>query len=664
MHLTRNRAMIVFILSCLPVIYFCETLSVTQRQAGETVCETPPAGMVCVPGGKGVIGRAVSDPAELKKGARTVFEAWDNESSHAVMGSDAGEQVVELSPFYMDTYEVTNEDYAKCVKAGVCRQFHNFNHPLYNGFRGPKQPAVPVSWEMAHTYCKWAGKRLPTEAEWEFTARGGPQGTVYPWGNEAPDCSKAYYRGCRKSGIDRTQDVGSYPANHYGVHDMAGNGFEWVNDWASECREGCAKPCGPACSGRDPKGPCSGKYPCDGHALKVLRGGSFWWPADYMKGWARRLERIQSGGNRLSFRCASSTPYLTSGPGWMLQSPPADLPDPCPLTEPERKLISSIENDVLDKPLCDQVAWSRPDCKDPLSYVTSNESQHFLFMPYIKNLGGAYFGVAAEANYSFIAYARSRYAFLMDYDIHVVRLHRMIRALVKEAKSPKEFISLFDARNVRKAEKLIRDEYRGDDKINRVVWVYKYYREKLQKHYVRISQPSPAFGDFGWLRNPEAYRYVRLLYQQGRIAIIEGDLLKDRAMRSIGKTARELGVPVRIYYPSNAEEMWDKFPTSYRLNVMGMPFDERSIALRTIWANTYPKGRKQRFWHGIRGGIYWHYVVHGALDYQKKIQFPDYYEVDAWKYERLPSKSPLLSVINLPGTVPAETTEWAKCGPQ
>jgi len=664
MLLTRKRALVVFVLFCLPVIYFCETLSVTQRLAGEDLCRVPPPGMVCVPGGKGVVGRYTDDPAELKKGASTVNEAWDDEHSVTTLGSDAGEYAVDLSTFYLDAYEVTNGEYDKCVQAGVCERFRNYGHHLYDGFRDPKQPAVPVSWEQAFTYCKWAGKRLPTEAEWEYAARGGAKATTYPWGNSTPDCSKAYYRGCRGSGIDKTRPVGSYPAGHFGVHDMAGNGYEWVNDWASDCRSGCAKPCGTACTGHDPKGPCGGKYPCPGHAMKVLRGGSFWWPGEYMKGWVRRLEKIHSGGNRLSFRCASSTTYLNQPPGWMIKTPPPALPDPCPLTESEKKIMSSIEFDTLDKPLCDQAAWSRVDCKDPLSYVTSNESQHFLFMPYIKNIGGAYFGVAAEANYSFIAYAKSRYAFLMDYDLNVVRLHRIIRALVKDAKSPREFIACFDARNSRKTEKLIRNEYPGDNKINRTIWVYTYYREKLQKHYNRIAQPSPVFKDFGWLRNPEAYRYVRNLYLQGRIAVIEGDLLKDKAMRSIGKAARELGTVMRIYYPSNAEEMWTRFPANYRLNVMAMPFDERSIALRTIWANTYPKGRKQRFWHALTGGIYWHYVVHGALDYQRKIQLSDYDEIDAWKSERLPSSSRLLSVINLPGTVPEDITQWAKCDRQ
>ncbi len=336
----------------------------------------------------------------------------------------------------------------------------------------------------------------------------------------------------------------------------------------------------------------------------------------------------------------------------MITNPPDDPGALMPLTESEKNIMSSIEYDVLDKPLCDQAAWARVDCKDPLSYVTSNESQHYLFMPYIKNLGGAYVGIAAEANYSFIAYAKSRFAFLLDYDIHVVRLHRMIRALVKEASSPKEFISLFEERNAKKAENIIKNVYRADDKVNRIVWVYRYYREKLHRHYLRIAQPSPRYRDFGWLRNPDAYGYIRTMYEQGRIAIVEGDLLKDKAVRSVGKVVRELGTVVRIYYPSNAEEMWNTFPTAYRMNVLALPFDERSIALRTIWANTYPKGRKRRFWHPLTAGIYWHYVIHGALDYQKKLQYPDYDEIDAWKEERLLSPGRLLSIINLPGSVP------------
>ncbi len=628
-----------------------------EQWSDSRVTAEAPDGMVAVPGGKTVAGREPAGAGKRNPGSRWVYEKWDNETSRVEIGNDTPVYELELSTFFIDKYEVTNAEYDKCVKAGHCTRFKNFRHHLYNGFRGPDQPAVPVSWEMAFNYCKWAGKRLPTEAEWETVARGAREATKYPWGDDKPDCTKANYRGCGKPGTDSTKNVGSYPAGHFGVFDMAGNGYEWVHDWASESRAKCGAPC----VGKDPKGPCNGRYPCSGQTKKVLRGGSFWWPAVYMTGTARRLEQVNSGGNRLSFRCASSTPYLTKAPGWMIVDPPAALTSPKPLSEEQKKIMSSIKFDQLDTPLCNEVAWSKVDCKDPLTYIKSNESQHYLLMPYVKNLGGAYFGVAADANYSFIAYARSRWAFLMDYDITIVRLHRMLRALILKSNSPGEFINLFRPHNSSRAEKIIIDTYPDDPKIVRTVAVYRHNREKLLSYYYQKSQPNARFGDFGWLRNPEAFAYIKLMYEQGRIAIVEGNLLRGGAMRSIAETAKKLGTVLRIYYPSNAEEMWHRFPDVYRENLRQMPFDERSIAIRTIWASTYPRGRTQRFWHRMVGGIYWHYVVHGALDYQQKIQYPEYDEVDAWKSERIPMDSKLLSIINLPGKLPKLSVDWAKC---
>ncbi|MCE9499449.1 MAG: formylglycine-generating enzyme family protein [Leptospira sp.] len=176
-------------------------------------CQNPPPGMVCIPGGPAVIGSDPTDPG-----------AEPNEFPR---------RTVEISTFYIDKYEVTNLQYDECVKAGGCKYFHNIKNKLYDGYRDPRQPASPLSWDKAHAFCKWAGKRLPTEAEWEKVARGGEKATIYPWGNDPPDTTRASYNVCVESNAAKDRcngketslklsNVGSYPPGHYGVYDMAG----------------------------------------------------------------------------------------------------------------------------------------------------------------------------------------------------------------------------------------------------------------------------------------------------------------------------------------------------------------------------------------------------------------------------------------------------------
>ncbi|MBW2261508.1 MAG: formylglycine-generating enzyme family protein, partial [Deltaproteobacteria bacterium] len=206
-----------------------------------------------------------------------------------------------VSTFWIDTHEVTNEAFDACIKAGACKK-----HERYKGFMGPDQPAVGLTWYNAEAYCSWTGKRLPTEAEWEKAARG-PDGDIYPWGNDAPTCGLAHFRGCTPP---TTLAVGSFAPGHYGLYDMAGNGYEWVQDWYSPCYDGCEGGCGAACTERDPKGPCGGKgEKCGGFLkLKVLRGGSWFWPASQIPVSWRRPYKPESGEHRLSVRCAATPP--------------------------------------------------------------------------------------------------------------------------------------------------------------------------------------------------------------------------------------------------------------------------------------------------------------------------------------------------------------------
>ena len=151
------------------------------------------------------------------------------------MGSDDGdsesrpENLVSVSTFYIDKYEVTNELYAACVFAGKCRrplqEGSNTRGSYYSEPEFANYPVLFVDWKMANSYCEWRDARLPTEAEWEKAARG-TDGRAYPWGSEF-DCSLANHSGC----IGDTAAVNQYDKGQsiYGVYGMSGNVWEWTS---------------------------------------------------------------------------------------------------------------------------------------------------------------------------------------------------------------------------------------------------------------------------------------------------------------------------------------------------------------------------------------------------------------------------------------------------
>lgn len=147
---------------------------------------------------------------------------------------------VKIDSFYLDKYEVTNADFKKFLdknpawrKDKIPAQFHNGKYlQLWNGnklfFKAQaNQSVVFVSWYAAVAFCQSQGKRLPTEAEWEFAARGGLPGKAFPWGDEPADKTRANFD---ESAIGEATAVGSYPANGYGLFDMAGNVWEFLAD--------------------------------------------------------------------------------------------------------------------------------------------------------------------------------------------------------------------------------------------------------------------------------------------------------------------------------------------------------------------------------------------------------------------------------------------------
>jgi len=137
---------------------------------------------------------------------------------------------VYVDSFYIDKYEVTNAQYKVFCDSTGRRLPEFWNMDIYkSGPAFPDYPVTGITWADAEAYAKWKGFRLPTEAEWEFAARGGLTGKKFPLGNEMDSAGANYYPTQL-----HTMPVGSYPSNGYGLYDMAGNVVEWVNDFYSE----------------------------------------------------------------------------------------------------------------------------------------------------------------------------------------------------------------------------------------------------------------------------------------------------------------------------------------------------------------------------------------------------------------------------------------------
>jgi sulfatase modifying factor 1 len=309
--------------------------------------DTSTAGMKYIPGGTFAMGgdNGQASPDEFPKHNVQVNAFWMDETE---VTNAQFQKFVEATRYVTTAEQKPDwEELKKTVAPGTAKpadsllipaslvfkqtkgpvELHDFNqwwswvagadwkHPQGAGssIKGKENlPVVHISWYDAMAYCKWAGKRLPTEAEWEFAARGELISNVYPWGNEHVNTGKVKanswegkfpYLNTMKDGYLKSAPVKSYKANGYGLYDMAGNVWEWCSDWYdADYYTSLGKS-----TTVDPQGPSKSSDPEDIYTPKrSLRGGSFLCNDSYCSGYrvARRMKSSPDTGlEHTGFRC-------------------------------------------------------------------------------------------------------------------------------------------------------------------------------------------------------------------------------------------------------------------------------------------------------------------------------------------------------------------------
>lgn len=216
----------------------------------------------------------------------------------------------------------------------------------------------------------------------------------------------------------------------------------------------------------------------------------------------------------------------------------------------------------------------------------SNEDRLDLFRSHIENLRGGYIGVGSTQNFTLAAWAKSEWIWLMDFTRIVVAVNKIHITFLKKSPTIKEFLQLWEWKNRKKAMAILKEEFKDLKKpqLNFILRTWYKARSYFKRRQAVLRSVTRKVKYKTWLMDEELYNYLRTLALQGRIRALGGDLNGKTTFFNIGKAAKEMKIPVRVLYFSNAEEYYPFRPykTSFRNNIKNIPLDEKTRIIRTL----------------------------------------------------------------------------------
>ncbi len=231
-------------------------------------------------------------------------------------------------------------------------------------------------------------------------------------------------------------------------------------------------------------------------------------------------------------------------------------------------------------------------------YLFSNERRIEMFESYIKDLKGGYVGVGTDQNLTLAAWAKSDYIWLMDFDDYVVRVNRIHIAALKKCPDYQCFRDFWQPENQKTTWAFIEETFKNEPDFAEYKAPYQLGIRKnwgIPERLRDLDYMTRKFGFQSFHSRPEDYTYLHEMAKAGRIRADRGDLTKKGTMQSIAAAAKEMKLPIRIVYTSNAEEYF-RYPETFRENILSLPTDDKSYMVRTMTSGAkrfgFPEGEK------------------------------------------------------------------------